>query len=179
MNKKIIAFAGFKGSGKSEATNLLIAKGYTDIKMAAPVKAMLAELWRYNNISEEDIFRRLEGDLKEVADVFLEGKSPRFAMQMLGTEWRNLFSERLWVNMWLRKVEVSSTNVVCSDVRFPAEVETLHSLGGKLIWIHRPGTGGDKHASEQNISHLADEILNNDHDINKLRSEVIRMSFMQ
>ena len=174
MTKKILAFAGFKGSGKSESTNLLIKQGYTDIKMAAPVKIMLAALWEYNGLNAEDIYRRLEGDLKEVSDEFLEGKTPRFAMQMLGTEWRNFFSERLWVEMWLKKVAASSTNVVCSDVRFPAEIDALKSLGGSLIWINRPGTGGDGHASEQNISHLADMIINNDHDINQLRSEVIR-----
>lgn len=176
MTKQIIAFAGYKGSGKSEATKFLVNHDFIDIKMAAPVKAMLAELWKYNDVSDEDIDRRLEGDLKELPDdSYLLGKSPRFAMQKLGTEWRNFFGPDLWVRMWLYKVAESTTNVVCSDVRFPAEVSALHSLGGKLIWISRPGTSSDGHDSEQDISKLADYIIENDNDINKLRSEIARL----
>ena len=66
--------------------------------------------------------------------------------------------------------------VCCSDVRFPHEADALRAVGGRLVWIDRPGTKSDGHESEQDIRHLADHIIVNDHDINHLRSEVRRIA---
>lgn len=172
----IIAFAGYRGSGKSEAVRTLTQLGFTDVKMAAPLKAMLATMYEYCGLDAEAIYRRLEGDLKEVADEWLGGQTPRHAMQQLGTEWRNSIDPHLWIPMWQRRVRMLKPNpVCCSDIRFPQEVNALRASGGRLVWINRPGTESDGHASEQSIRHLADEVIDNDHDVNKLRSEVLRM----
>lgn len=174
----IIAFAGFKGSGKSEAVKTLESIGYTDVKMAAPLKQMLRSMYRYCGLSYEEVERRLEGDLKEVPDEWLFDQTPRHAMQQLGTEWRNSIHPMLWIPMWQRRVRLLKPNpVCCSDIRFAHEVDALRAVGGRLVWIDRPGTDTDGHASEQNISHLADRIITNDHDLNYLRSEVRRIAF--
>jgi hypothetical protein len=176
----IIAFAGYKGSGKSEATSTLIQRGFVDVKMAAPLKLMLAAMYDYCGISEQDINRRLEGDLKEQPDDWLMGRTPRHAMQQLGTEWRNTIDPLLWIPMWKRRVQaLKPANITCSDIRFVTEVAALHAMNGKLVWIDRPDTCSDGHASEQSIAHLADYIIQNDHDINYLRSEALRITTIE
>lgn len=173
----IIAFAGYKGSGKSEAVKTLEQLGFVDVKMAAPLKAMLRTMYQYCGLTHNEIESRLEGDLKEQPDDWLMGRTPRHAMQQLGTEWRNSIHPNLWIPMWQRRVRMLKPNpVCCSDVRFPHEVDALRAVGGRLVWIDRPGTKSDGHDSEQDIRHLADRIIINDHDINYLRSEVRRIA---
>jgi hypothetical protein len=176
----IIAFAGFKGSGKSKAVSTLVQRGFVDVKMAAPLKLMLAAMYDYCGISEQDINRRLEGDLKEQPDDWLMGRTPRHAMQQLGTEWRNTIDPLLWIPMWKRRVQaLKPANITCSDIRFVTEVAALRAMGGKLVWINRPGTASDGHVSEQSIAHLADYIIENDHDINQLRSQVLNIARLE
>src|SRR5690606_4187664 len=75
---RIIALSGPAGSGKSTAAAYLVDKGYTLIKFAGPLKAMCQAIgftdWH------------LEGDGKERPLDWLQGKSPRQFMQLLGTE---------------------------------------------------------------------------------------------
>lgn len=169
----IIAFAGYKNSGKSTATATLLELGFVDVKMAAPLKQMLTAMYYYCGLTYEQTNRRLEGDLKEQPDDWLMGKTPRHAMQQLGTEWRNSIDPLLWIPMWKRRVQaLKPTNITCSDIRFATEVAALRATGGRLVWIDRPGTSSDGHASEQSIAHLADYIINNDRDIAALESEV-------
>jgi hypothetical protein len=65
---------------------------------------------------------------------------------------------------------------VCSDIRFPHEIAAVRRAGGKTYWISRPGTGPDGHASELDISALCDGIIQNDHDLNALRSRVVMIA---
>lgn len=175
----LICFAGYRSSGKSEATKTLLARGFREVKMADPLKDMLRTLYSYSRYSLDEIEERIEGSLKEQHDPFL-GCTPRLAMQRLGTEWRlSIENITLWSDIWSRRVSqiVNSfhTNVVCSDVRFDYEVAAVRRAGGKTYWITRPRTESDGHASESDISSLCDGIIVNDHDLNKLRSEVLRL----
>ena len=64
------------------------------------------------------------------------GKSPRFVMQTLGTNWgRNLIGPELWVNAWL--ANMPSGNVVVDDCRFTNEYDAIKVLGGKVVEIVR------------------------------------------
>lgn len=169
----IIAFAGFKGSGKSTATSYLESQGYVDVKMAAPLKAMLHTMYSYCGLDEEQIYQRLEGTLKESPDPWLLGKTPRHAMQQLGTEWRDSISENLWIPMWEHAVDsLGHVPICCSDIRFQLEVDALKRKGGKLVWIHRPNIVQDTHSSEQDISSLADVHIINSGTIEQLTDKI-------
>jgi len=173
----IIAFGGQKQSGKSTASKLLLDKGYRELKMADPLKDMLRELYSYSDYTKDEIEERIEGSLKEVPDAFL-GTTPRYAMQTLGTEWRNLFNTNLWSYIWYKrakKLQEHKIDVVCSDLRFPHELDMLKQLGGTYIWISRGELIQPEHESEQDMSSYADYIIQNDFDINFLRSEVLRI----
>lgn len=155
----IIGFCGSIGSGKTTAAQFLIEdKGFVRVRFAQPFKSMLLAI----GLTHEEV----DGHLKEKPCDLLGGKTPRYAMQMLGTEWgRDLISPQLWVNCW-KKAAADQKNVVVDDVRFHNEVTAIHQLGGKVIRIIRSGAGTtvselvNKHASEQADLHEDFTILN-------------------
>jgi hypothetical protein len=153
----VIGLTGRKGSGKDTAAAVYEAYGAEKLKMADGLKTMLSSLLIFQGVSEQIAYRMIEGDLKEVDTPFFGGRSPRFAMQTLGTEWgRNLMGEHFWVNIFANAVATSAAQlVVCSDVRFPNEVDAIHQMNGKVYRVDREGIDkSDAHPSEVLIDGL-------------------------
>jgi hypothetical protein len=134
----VIGIHGLKGSGKSTIADRLCEKyGYVRVKMADPLKNMLRTLLREAGYLPDRIEQMLEGDLKEVPDDVFFGKTPRYAMQTLGTEWRELIHSEMWTRLAMMKIShlVSrGQRVVCDDVRFPHEVEAFKGIKADL-WV--------------------------------------------
>lgn len=66
---KLLGFAGRMGVGKSFAARHLVAtRAFAVVKFAAPLKAMVAALYRAAGMRPLDIVRRIEGPLKELPD---------------------------------------------------------------------------------------------------------------
>jgi hypothetical protein len=135
MIPSLIGLSGRAGSGKSHAANYLVEKhGYTKVKLAGPLKDML----RAVGLTEDHI----EGSLKEEPCDLLCGKTPRFAMQTLGTEWgRELISVDLWGSLWRAQVGSlldQGKQVVTDDVRFSNEAARIKSMGGLMIGLESP-----------------------------------------
>lgn len=173
----IIIFSGEKQSGKSTATSFLKDKDFVDIKMADPLKDMLRTLMKYKDLSDEYIERCLEGDLKEVPESKVFGnKTPRHAMQQLGTEWRNTIYTELWSDIWLYRINKDSKlNYCCSDVRFVHEIEAAKATGHSVYHVHikRPSNStGDSHASELSLEEYADCVIINDSSLEKYLEEL-------
>lgn len=143
----LIGLAGFKGTGKSTiASHLVERHGFVRLPLAQILKDML----RTFGLSEAQI----AGDLKEEPDNgILLGKTPRWAMQSLGTEWgRECIGQQVWVSAWWNKAQPIldlGGRVVCDDVRFLNEFEFINSKDGHVVEVIRPGYGGSDHASEQ------------------------------
>ena len=155
MKKIILGLIGPKFSGKTTLAKELESQGFTIISLASPIKEMLHTLLYIQNCPEDMIKRYLYGNLKEEPCPYLDGNSPRLAMQTLGTEWRNLISKELWLNIWTRSVEnTTNLNIICDDVRFIHEGNRIQSLGGKLIYIRRKGTIIGTHPSESEFLEL-------------------------
>ena len=141
----LIGIAGLIGCGKTLLADTLCAEHkYEKVKMASPIKEMLLSV----GLTQEDI----EGETKEIANTLLCGKSPRFAMQTLGTEWgRNLIGSDIWVNLWGAKVETlmsMNSSVVCDDVRFPNEVDKIQQMGVIVVRLNRAAAQQQTHATE-------------------------------
>jgi hypothetical protein len=157
----IVGIAGRKRSGKDTAAEALIEDGHARFSFATPIKLMLRAFLVYRKCPEDLIERMLEGDLKEVPSPYLNGKTPRHAMQTLGTEWgRSLISPDIWVDTMI-EVANDTDQVVCSDVRFPNEVVRLQTAGGLVVRIHRPNrpvSEFDNHPSETQIDDLEVDI---------------------
>jgi hypothetical protein len=149
MRPKLIGFAGRLGSGKTLAADLLCAKyGFMKVKFAKPIKDMMRSL------GLDD--RHIEGELKDEPCDILDGETPRWAMQSLGTEWgRSLISENLWLNRWKRIVEENlnlNNNVVVDDLRFPNELKAVQELSGQVIVLLRNDEKEGEHSSENTIN---------------------------
>ena len=70
------------------------------IRFAGPLKAMLAGLLREVGADEARIHEMLDGSLKELPARELLGRTPRYAMQRLGSEWgRELMHENIWTEL--------------------------------------------------------------------------------
>lgn len=132
----VIGVTGLAGSGKTEVAKHLISRyGFARVRFADTLKKMIRALGLTT--------RHVDGDLKEKPCALLDGKTPRWAMQTIGTEWgRRLISENLWVKAWektARKSLKKGVSIVADDVRFQNEVAMIRSLGGVVINVTRPG----------------------------------------
>lgn len=139
---KILGIAGRKGAGKDTlAQTLIVANGgkFELVKFADPLKNMMRAMLKAGGVSPTEIEHMIEGSLKEVPHKVLLGKTPRYAMQTLGTEWRNMLGENLWINMIeqrLRSIAAGGAHgVVITDLRFAHECEFLRGLGATTVRI--------------------------------------------
>jgi hypothetical protein len=161
----IVGLTGRKGSGKDTAAQVFEACGFTHLKFADCLKGMLAYLLRYQGLPQELVLRMVEGDLKETPSPYLAGRTPRYAMQTLGTEWgRQMMGEDIWVDAVLHASQ-EFDHIVISDVRFPNEFEAIKEEEGNVVYrIDRPGLdASDTHASESHVDSFdVDCVLLND-----------------
>jgi hypothetical protein len=166
----VVALYGLAKSGKSTIADYLVKEyGYQRIKFADPLKDMLRAI----GLS----YAEIEGDRKEDSCKLLGGKSPRWAMQSLGTEWgRTLISPTLWVDIWEARATASlakSTPVVVDDCRFQNELDVVRRIGGKSLHIIRPGnTPVNNHISEQ-VELEADAVVLNGRSVGDLISSTV------
>lgn len=172
-----IGLLGKRRSGKDTAAQVLITIGFKPVRFAGAMKEMLRAYLLYTGESEITVGEMIEGELKEVPTPRLGGKSPRLAMQTLGTQWgRQLISAELWVNACLdRYAQVDK--IVVTDVRVKEEVEALMKIGGKIIRIKRPRTAtDDAHDTERDVDTLpADFEVINDGTIDDLHAKVLQI----
>lgn len=155
---RIIGFTGLKGSGKDTAALAFIQRGYVNVKFADPLKLMLRTLLEYKGAHPALIDRMIDGDLKEKQVGYLDMKTPRHAMQTLGTEWgRHLMDQDFWVDTFMERCAVilRDAPIVVTDVRFPNEVDAVKQMGGQVYRVFSPDKAiADIHPSEQHVALL-------------------------
>lgn len=143
----VIGFSGLAGAGKSTAASHLVhVHSFTQTRFAAPLKAMLRAFLYETGLKPDRVNRMIEGDLKGVPAAELGGKTPRHAMQTLGTEWgRELISRSLWTDAWAANIAALARNghnrFVVEDCRFVNEVDAIHAIGGIVIEISGDHSG--------------------------------------
>jgi hypothetical protein len=172
-DRTIIAFTGLAGAGKSTAAmHLVKSLGFERVRFAGPLKDMMRAL----GLSE----REIDGDLKEKPCDLLGGKTPRYAMQTIGTEWgRDLIDSDLWIRAWQNSISRVPTgvNVVVDDCRFPNEAKAVGSAGGILVRVDRPHvwSSSANHSSESHRLFTGYKICNTE-DENYLCSQAERLA---
>lgn len=159
---RVVAFTGLAGAGKSTAADILVRREYSRLKFAGPLKAMMRAI----GFTDDHI----EGNLKEIPHPWLGGKTPRHAMQTLGTEWgRDCIDEGFWTGLWFntaRDVVDNGGMIVTDDCRFSNEAEVVRAMGGVVFRVVGRGGISGGHASEaqgfevdgliQNVGSVAD-----------------------
>jgi hypothetical protein len=130
---KAIGIAGPARVGKDTAALWFVAHGYVKLSFAEPLKRGLAAMLGLT-------LDHLEGDLKEcVLEPY--GRSPRYMMQTIGTEWgRELINEDVWLMRASEivaelKAETDCIGPVISDVRFENEAKWVRDQGGVVVHL--------------------------------------------
>lgn len=165
----LVCFVGYAGSGKDTAARALL-KTHLSMAFADPIKKMLIE-----GLMIEPILVYGGPGIDRSAPIPWLGKSPRYLMQTLGTQWgRNLVGDRLWVKVMERRIAMAKQAgqmVVITDGRMENELEMVRNLGGLVIHIRRGRKEGwwrairrklFAHASERGVRTLpGDEVVEN------------------
>lgn len=148
----LLAITGPAGSGKTTASQVLVDAGWVRVKMADPLKDMARCFFRTAGIAPGDIEACIDGPMKETPLPELMGRTPRYIMQTLGTEWgRACVHPNVWTEIACAQIlnqRQLGKSVVVDDVRFPNEAQLIRSLGGKILALQGRGGIAGSHPSE-------------------------------
>lgn len=161
----VIGIQGAMGSGKSTIRKFLQERyGARWVPMSGALKRALVAM----GADEADIY---DPARKELENPLFCGKTNRYALQTIGTEWgRELMGPDIWVNCAKKEVldqlsdpdetyhpngpdEPGVVIVVFDDIRFPNEYQMVRDFGG-VIWTVR--------RSEVEYSLATQEVLRTD-----------------
>jgi hypothetical protein len=165
--RQVIGLCGYAGAGKDEAAKGLVDPAdfmrWARVSFADPLREALLALNPVVHCSDMkgESYWRLSDLISEWDwDHAKRRSDARELLQRLGTEvGRDIIDPNCWVNIARRKIESlpAGTNVVITDCRFPNELDMIRSLGGKLIYIERPGVGPvNGHVSDAGLEKLRD-----------------------
>jgi hypothetical protein len=169
----LVGIAGPARAGKNEAAKALIYSNYdfVEYSFAAPMRQFMISILGLSGLEELDL-------IKENPHPLLGGKTPRFAMQTLGTEWgRKMLSDSLWVDICINKA-LKMQHAVISDLRFDNEALAIVNNGGFIIRVNRPGIkiAESSHSSEAGIDdkYVSYEVVN-DGSLQEYHSKIINI----
>lgn len=161
MHHPLIGLSGFKRSGKDTAARELSARlGYTRIAFA---DALRDEVFDRHGIrlGDDDKDKPLPAHgMRSYRDLLIEHAQERRAQNP------DYWVER--VDAQVREYQRLGIRVVVTDVRLPNELRWLRDMGGLHVWVARPGITSNGHATEQDLSELADLVIVNDADPDRL-----------
>lgn len=188
MTRKIVGLAGYAQTGKDTIGTILTShRGYKRISFADNVREAV---YRLNPRIEKRIFCDYDDDrfiyptIQELVEsIGWESAKTSFPevrrlLQVMGTEvGRDMFGQTSWIDMAERQVKALplSQAVVFTDVRFKNEADFVRKMGGKVVFVVRPGTGPvNDHASDR-IDFAGDVKIENGGTLGELTDEVLRL----
>ncbi|WPZ03076.1 hypothetical protein T8S45_09500 [Blastomonas marina] len=134
----LVGLVGASGAGKTAIAEALVqGHGFYRVHIGQPIKDMLGAFGLNNE--------ELHGppNLRAAPSQKLAGKSPRFAMQTLGTEWgREMISKNIWADHLHRRLNSLQrdrvSEIIVDDLRFPEDFEAILGAGGVVVRVIRP-----------------------------------------
>jgi hypothetical protein len=171
----LISMTGQKRSGKDTVAAFMNEWEPTAerVSFAGTLKGMIALLLSNAGLTPDEIDYYMNGDGKETPLAVLQGKSARYAMQTLGTEWRDFLGKDLWTDIVRSKVGLTE-HVVITDMRFLHEEKFVEENDGAKVRVVRagqPAISVDAHKSEQEMAAIrADYTIFNHGSLDDLRA---------
>lgn len=161
---KLIAFTGYKQSGKDTAALELA-------RYLLPAKSTCVN---FADALKEEVAR---GCGVSVPYINAHKENFRLILQGWGTNFRRqLQDDQYWTTEWLKRVvrlDDTFRYVFTTDVRFLNEASLIREAGGILVRIVRPGIISDGHASEvEQDKIVADFTILNDSTTQDLRNKL-------
>jgi hypothetical protein len=140
----IIGICGLIGSGKDTAADYLVNfHEFRRDSFAATLKDAVAAVFGWDRELLEGRTKAAR-EWREQVDVWWATRlgiptlTPRWVLQQWGTEvCRKSFHDDIWIASIENKLRLSTDNIVISDCRFPNEIKSIKSQGGKIVWIQR------------------------------------------
>jgi hypothetical protein len=140
----IIGICGFIGSGKDTVADYLVNfHEFRRESFANTLKDAVSSVFGWDRVM-------LEGRTKEARDwreqvdpwwserLAMPTLTPRWVLQYWGTEvCRKSFHDDIWIASLENKLRNSKDNIVISDCRFPNEISSIRSAGGKIVCVQR------------------------------------------
>lgn len=133
QDRIIIGFSGYVGSGKTSLAEYYIQNhGFKRLSFADKIREIMVVLGVPMEVLRDP-------ELKERPHPALCGRSPREAMETIGTKWgREMMHDQFWVQQFLLASNGKSL-IVVDDVRFQNEVDTIKAMGGHTYRLRVPG----------------------------------------
>jgi len=163
----IIGLTGQAQSGKTTIAMELVKRGFVKLSLADPIKEILTKIY---DLSPAQISGYLKEEIDPRYDI-----SPRFMMQMLGTEVARNIHEDTWVMHLHRRIlghqyDDPMVNIVVDDIRYDNEAEGIRSWGGCIVGILRPKSRSieSDHSSEYGLTDPPDWEYLNDGDLTEI-----------
>lgn len=159
---RLVGIAGCAHSGKDTVCSILTDgyfQGFGRAAFADPLKKMLAVM----GVDCSD-------EMKDKIDPYY-GKTPRYMMQTLGTQWgRGMIGENVWIKAFARRN--AGLSIVVPDVRYENEAALIREFG---VMIHITGRGGidGDHDSENTLPvDILDLVIDNSGTIEDLHASI-------
>ena len=140
----IIGVCGFIGSGKDTVADYLVNfHEFRRESFASTLKDAVANVFGWDRTMLEGRTAQAR-EWREQVDPWWAKRldmptlTPRWILQYWGTEvCRKAFHDDIWIASLENKLRNSRDHVVISDCRFPNEISSIKSAGGKIIWVKR------------------------------------------
>ena len=140
----IIGVCGFIGSGKDTVADYLVNfHEFRRESFANTLKDAVAAVFGWDRTMLEGRTKTAREWREQVDPWWAErlnmpNLTPRWVLQYWGTEvCRRGFHDNIWIASLENKLRSSSDNIVISDCRFPNEIASIRSAGGRIVWIKR------------------------------------------
>jgi hypothetical protein len=211
MERQIVGLMGVKGAGKDTCASYLVSHfGFTRLSFAegvyqetaaafgVPVELLgrretketpLAQLCLQRCSDPAFVRAALQSGVRNDDTSMHAPRSPRWVLQLWGTEYRRAMNENYWLDRVRARIADSpGQSFVITDVRFLNEARLVRSIGGKLVRVRRPqlelkeaaeraANGTAAHASETELAdYPADlEVFNEEGAPESLLAQVARI----
>ena len=176
----LIAYSGHKQAGKDTLAAFMrqeFEKQGKRVVLLPFAKGVKDFATKYFNWDGE----KSEAEIKTPWGEFIGGRK---LLQGIGLMMREEVSPAFWIDRWILAYQGALNDydvVQVTDCRFLNEAAAVKMMGGKLIYVHRPGATGDGHPSETEMDttafqNVADVTINNSfelHDLNNCAKALV------